>query len=268
MKPMNEPTLREFQQWMRARIRAGHGPGAPVDAAPPVIIRGGASGVERVADVYGGGYLTRTREALAEVYETVRTILGPRQFAELAAAYAARYPSHEYNLSFVGRHLAEWLDQSPLREQLPFLPDLARLEWLVCQAFHAFDEPPADAARFARLSVEARERLRFRFQPSMGLVSSPWPIRDLWAARHQPRRVFNAIELINRPHHVVVRRRGVDVLCDVVDREPFALLQQLAGEQPLGAACAALAARVEPQAITQWFSQWAEQGLICGADTA
>ena len=261
MRPVNEPTLREFQQWMKARIRSGFGPAAPADSAAPVMIRGGASGAERVADVYGGGYLTRTREALAEVYEAVHMVLGPRRFAALAAAYTEQHPSHEYNLSFFGRQLEDWLEASAWHRALPFLPDLARLEWLVCQAFHAFDDPPAEASRFASLPVEAWERARFQFQPSMGLIASAWPIRDIWVARSQPRDTID-IALASRPHHLMVHRRGTEVVCEVVEPEAFTLLQHLADGQPLAAACAALASAVEPSSLTGWFSHWTAQGLI------
>ena len=262
---MSEPSLREFQQWMKARIRPGQAAAAATLRADevPVNPQGGVSGVTRVTSVYGGGYLTRIREALAEVYEAVRFVLGEGRFAETAAAYAARHPSHDYNLTFAGRHLPAFLAESPLSRDWPFLPDLARLEWLICQAFHAFDEPPADPAALAALPIEAWAGMRFHFQPSMGLIASAWPIRDIWAARTQPRDATN-IDLVNRPQHVLVCRRGVTVACEVLDPDAWALLQRLAGGETLGAACAALAHRAgdTPPPLTEWFARWAGQGVI------
>lgn len=259
---MSDPSLREFQQWMKTRIRAPHPAPAPSGLASPVTAQGGVSGSDRVDEVYAGGYMTRVREALAEVYETVQYVFGERRFAEMAEAYAAAHPSHDYNLSFVGRHLPEWLDRSALSRELPFAGDLARLEWLVCQAFHAFDEPPAQLAAFAALPMEAWERVRFEFQPSMGLIESAWPICDIWAARKQPRRSIN-IEVAGRPQRVLVSRRGVDVSCDVVEADAFVLLQRLAAGQTLGAACAAIAQSAhQGPPLERWFTRWAGQGII------
>lgn len=262
---MSEPSLREFQQWMKARIRAGHAAAATTALHSDEVLlnaQGGVPGVERVAEVYGGGYRTRIREALAEVYEAVRFVLGESRFAELANTYAERFPSHDYNLSFAGRHLPELLAGWPLTQELPFLPDLARLEWLVCQAFHAFDEPPADLAPLAAMPVKAWAQVRLRFQPSVGLIASAWPIRDIWAARSGPRGTVN-VKLVNQPQRVLVCRRGVTVTCELLEEDAFALLQRLAAGEPLGAACGALARQAagEPP-LAAWFARWAGQGLI------
>ena len=172
---MSGPTLAEFQRWMKSRIR----PGGPASGAPAETLLNRQRGVapdERLA-VYAGGYLARTQDALAEVYEAVRQVLGEQSFTALAASYAARYPSREYNLSFAGRHLPELLAEPPYASRLPFLPDLARLEWTVCQAFHAFEAPPLDPAKLAAVPSDLWGRLRVRFQPSVGLVESRWPDR-------------------------------------------------------------------------------------------
>ena len=250
---------------MKTRIRNTGHPAPAASDEVPVAAQGQVSGIERITEVYGGGYVTRIREALADVYEAVRFVLGERRFMEMAAAYAASQPSHEYNLSFVGRHLAAWLDQSPLSRTLPFLPDLARLEWLICQAFHAFDEPPAQLGAFATLPMEAWERVRFEFQPSMGLLASAWPIRDIWAARTQPRPSID-IDTVNRPQCLLIHRHGVTVACEVMEPDAWALLQRLAGGETLGEACAGVASRKspgdrEPQ-LARWFAQWAGQGVI------
>ena len=259
---MDEFPLREFQQWMKRRIRE-HGPVVAPSAAAPVNPQRGTPGEVRIASVYGGAYVTRIQDALAEVYDAVRFVLGEGTFAQLAHDYTARHPSQDYNLSFAGRHLPEFLAASPLTVRLPFLPDLARLEWLVCQAFHAFDQPPADLAQFASLPLEQWEQIRVQCQPSVGLVSSAWPIRDIWAARTQPRDAVR-IDVVSRPQHVVVRRDDLTVTCELLEERAALLLARLLAGETLGAACGALAQLegIEVSAASVWFNQWARQGLI------
>ena len=249
---------------MKSRIRPAGSP-PPVRSATDTAEELLNAPAERLS-VYAGGYLARMRESLAEVYEAVRFVLGERAFTELAHAYAARHPSRDSNLSFAGRALPEFLAGAPVSRRLPFLPDLARLEWLVCQAFHAFEQPPLDPARLAALPPEAWDQLRLSFQPSVGLAASAWPIRDIWTARRQPRETVN-LELAGRSQRALVFRHGLDVRCELLDEPEFRLLAELLAGRSLGDACLALS-QVEPSAVTPWFARWMREGLIVRADAA
>ena len=258
------PTLAEFQRWMKSRIRpAGLPSPAPsaTDGAEELL----NAPVERLS-VYAGGYLARTRESLAEVYEAVRFVLGEQAFTELAHAYAARHPSHDYNLSFAGRALPEFLAGAPVNRRLPFLPDLARLEWLVCQAFHAFEQPPLAPARLAAVPPDVWGRLQLSFQPAVGLAASAWPIRDIWTARRQPRETVN-LEVAGRAQRVLVFRQGFEVRCELLDEPEFRLLTGLLAGRSLGDVCLTLS-RTEPSAVTPWFARWMSRGIIVRAEEA
>ncbi len=278
---MSEPSLHDLQRWVQSKI-ASSPPhqeaiavnpwcgGSRVEAAgggtPERLLnpQRGIAGETRLA-VYAEGYVVRMREALHEVYEAIHQVLGERTFAELASAYARRYPSHESNLSLVGRHLPEFLTSWPLTQQLPFLPDLAQLEWRVSLAFHATQKPSIDPQRIASVSLDAWERTVLVFQPSVGFVSSAWPILDLWNARAQPRSAIN-IELVSRPQCVLIFRRALHLYCEAIDAAQALLLEQLLAGATLGAACDLLtqARQHESLPITAWFAHWMREGLIAG----
>ena len=259
---MSEPSLHELQRWMKSRIRSGeHASAAAIDA---IVLnpQRGTPGEERLS-VYAGGYVARMREALAEVYEAVHHVLGEQAFAEVTEGYARRHPSHDYNLSLAGRHLPEFLLSWPLTQQLPFLPELATLEWLVRQAFHAFDAPPLDAKRLAGLSLVDWDRARLVFQNSVGVFASAWPVLDIWESRTRPRNEVN-IEVVNRPQRVFVFRRGLQTRCELLDARQFELLEGLLAGRTLGNVCGKLASKTgdTPLPLTEWFARWAQLGLI------
>jgi len=257
---MGEPSLRELQQWMQSRIRPTAGT-LSTELERHVNSQRGTPGVERLS-VYAGGYVARTQQALAEAYEAVHHVLGERAFAELAQRYAARFSSHDYNLSFRGRHLSEFLTTDPLTVRLPFLPDLARLEWFISQAFHAFEQPPLDPASLSGFSLDG-DRARVVFQPSVGVIASAWPIVDIWEARTRPREEVD-IDLINRPQRVLVFRDGLTVRCELLEERPYALLDALLAGRTLGEACETLAqaSHGQPLPLAEWFARWRARGLI------
>ncbi len=258
---MTSPSLHEVQRWMQARILPG---GAATESEAPVALcpQGGAPGVERLA-VYAGGYLARVEEALAEAYPAVRQVLGPSVFTELAQAYAAQVPSHDYNLSLIGRHLSVFFATWSRTCELPFLPDLARLEWAVSEAFHAFEELPLAIETLAGQPVEAWDHLRLVFQPSVQCVTSAWPILDIWEARTRPVETVR-IALVDRPQQVLVARRGLQVVCAPLTPRQAQFLTLLLAGQPLGAACERLAQSAEDCSVpvAEWCAAWARDGLI------
>ena len=253
---MTAPSLRETQRWMQRRIVS-----SDVSDDPLLNPQGGAPGAARLA-VYADGYLARVEEALAEAYPAIRQVLGRRTFSALTHDYAAAHPSHDYNLSHLGRHLPAFLPAAAVTRDLPFLPDLARLEWAVAEAFHVTMELPLDPASLAGLPLEAWDRARLVFQPGVARIASDWPILDIWEARDRPISDVR-IELVNRPQRVLVSRRGLEVQCELLEPPQDRLFEALLAGAPLAAACRPLAeAAADPPPLADWFARWAAAGLF------
>ncbi len=110
---------------------------------------------------------------------------------------------------------------------------------------------------------ERWEQVTLRFQPSVGVAASAWPIRDLWAARAIPRAEID-LQVVGRPQHVLVCRRSEQVACELLDPREYRLLDGLLRGGTLGAVCGELAASdahsLPP--VGEWFARWAGQGLI------
>ncbi len=131
----SRPSLLNVQRELKTRVKATREGKMNPDLLNP---QGGSPGEERMA-VYAGGYIARLSEALAEVYETVRHLLGKEAFVELSELYFEHFPSHNYNLNNIGKELPSFIGTTRFAKELPFLPDLAALELAVASAFHAFD---------------------------------------------------------------------------------------------------------------------------------
>jgi len=253
------PVLLNVQREFKNRIKARQEGKMNLDLLNP---QGGSPGEERMA-VYADGYVARLSEALAEVYETVKHLLGNEAFVELSELYLENFPSHSYNLNSIGKELPHFIGSTRFAQELPFLPDLAALELIVALAFHAFEQAPFDPSVLATLSEEDWEKMRVVFQPSVHVVGSEWPILDIWRARKTPLSEMN-IDLINRPQNVLVYRKGLEVYCEPIEKNQKELVEHLLKGQPLGETCVnvAEAAQTEELPLEQWFSTWTGQGLI------
>lgn len=253
LRPYNDANvipLHQIQAWMKTWVQ----PDGEKYAADFVI------GGERLS-VYSGGYVARAYEALKEGYEAVHRLLGDEKFMGMAEPYARSYPSHSYNLTWAGRHLPAFLHDHPV-PGMPYLEDLARLEWMIVESFHAFDVPPFDPSQLAKIPAEDWEQARLFFQSSVRLFSAEWPVLQLWSNRStlDP----GSIPLEKEKQYLLIGRRGVQVRCEYLDAKQYQLLEGLLGGRTLGEACEDLAVSSGDELIpvTEWFARWVQDGLI------
>ncbi len=260
-RPPEGPDLATLQCWMKSQIRPSGG-GKETFSESPLNPQGGDPGIVRM-EVYASGYLARMKEALEEVYEAVHHLTGEGVFSRLATDYAKQFPSRHYNLSAAGVHFSRFLEMAEITEKLPFLPDLVRLEWKVNQAFHAFEKPPLSPEIFQSVPEEKWDDLVFEFQPSVGIVSSGWPILDLWQARKTPRKEID-IQVVDRPQTVLIFRKGFQVRCENLERGEAALLEGLLAGRSLGDVCGSLAdfSKDLLPDLTGTFRNWMQKGLL------
>jgi hypothetical protein len=251
------PSLRQLQAAMAAQILPS--PDGPADVGALVAwlaLPDGVDATDRL-HVYSGGYPERIREALAETYPALARLIGPAAFASLAERYAAHVPLTSYNLNDAGAQLGGFLRRDPLANERPWLVDLAGLEWCVAHAFHAREGDPLDP-RTLTWSVEEWAAAVLRFQPSVALVTSPWPLLDLWSANNA-----TAIEAQDEQEHIIIRRVGLIVRCEAVSAEEAGVLQRLLDGRSLGDCIDQL--DEDPSHVLAWFSRWSSAGMLRAA---
>lgn len=162
---------------------------ALTDAAAPVppglVARNGADVTERFA-VYRNNVVHSLVTVLGHTFPVVKQMVGDAFFEEAARRFVrTRLPEspvmHRY-----GDRFPDWLAGFPPAAGLPYLPDLARLEWERLRATHAADAPSVGAAGLAHALADP-ERLAgtaLALHPSLAVLRSAHPVVSLWSA-HQ-----------------------------------------------------------------------------------
>src|SRR5262245_50676916 len=124
-----------------------------------------ARGIDRRLGVYRSNLVGSTTHALTAAYPVVAKVVGAEFFAAMAREFAKCVPSKDGDLNWFGVQLAEFLEGfAPVRE-LPYLPDLARLEWSVHRAHYAADVAPLDVIRLAGVAPAEQPGLRLLLNP-------------------------------------------------------------------------------------------------------
>jgi hypothetical protein len=162
--------------------------------------------------------------ALAQIYRAVHRVVGPACFRTWALHYVETRPSAEVDLNHHGRDFPAWLRRSRasgLLGGLDYLPDLARLERAVNEAYYAADVPQT-----ASTSEPAPDAI-LRVAPSLRTVASRYPVDEIWRVNVDG---DDARQVVTEPgwRHIVIWRSINQVTVESVPTAVFRVLRQLA----------------------------------------
>jgi hypothetical protein len=200
------PSLRETQAVTLAAIRGG----ASADAAAALLRGGFGLPPERRLQVYRHNHFESLIDALEAVYPVVHALVGEAFFRAAARRFVRQHPPREPNLHRFGAALPAWFARWPAAAPLPYLADVARLEWAVHEAVHEADAPPLDPARLAAVPPELQPRLRLRLHPATRFIASAYPLLRIWQT-NQPGAAAEAVALDEGGVRLQVARRAGEV---------------------------------------------------------
>jgi hypothetical protein len=199
---------------------------------------GDADGDERIA-IYRNTVRANYRNALGATYRVVSQLVGEPFFHAAVDAYAHACPSTGGDLNVYGGSFGDFLAAYPHARNLPYLPDVARLEWAMDEAGRAADvrgTPEAILDSLGTIPAERIAALRFALDPSCRLLTSPYPVLRIWQV-HQPGHVGEvAVEFGAATDHLLVRRERGAVVAERLASGDFALLRALTDGGDLAAA--------------------------------
>lgn len=252
------PSLREIQSAFARAVFEGR-----EEAIAPYILAGGVAPAGRL-EVYRNNVLHNYHEALRAVYPVVERLVGEAFFAHAARRYALASPSLSGDIQDYGGSFSELLAVLPGAAELSYLPDTARLEWLVHEAFHAAEHPPLHPESLAAVPAERYPELRFALHPSCRLITSPWPVQRIWEVNQPGHAGDESVDLGIGGVRLLLWRPRFQVEMVPLAAGEYALLSALASMQTLAAAWdAALAVDAEFDVAAALRERTAE-GVIAG----
>ena len=122
---------------------------------------------------------------------------------------------------------------------MPSLPDVARLELLAHQAFHAANAEPLTLATLAELPPESYGGLCLL--PSVRLMHSEFPVHRIWQVNQESWAGDAVVSLEAGGVRLAVSREGLDIVLLPMETEAHELARALFERGSLGAASEAVA---------------------------
>jgi hypothetical protein len=258
---MPAPSLRELQESFWQAL--AHDPGAPEGPAPEPGLLAVVAPAARLAPadrvrIYADMYFWRILDALRADFPRLAAVLGEERFQALGRAYLARHPSRHPSLRHAGGALPAFLAAEGLPD-LPYLADLARLEWARVEVFDALDAHPVRVEDLRRLPADEWPALRFAPVPALAVLVADWPVDRVWDLA-----ASGEVPAVSGPARTALRvwREGFAVYHVRMDaREEEALGRVLAG-CTFATVCDGLDDPAEAGAL---LLRWLEDGILRAA---
>ena len=188
--------------------------------------------------IYRNNTFSNLKGALADVYPVVLRIVGEEFFGQMARAYTERYPSLSGDIQQYGIEFGCFIASYDPVIQLPYLADVAALEWAYHEAFHAA-VPPSTLmdVKLAEIPINKASQVRFRLHPACRLIRSDYPIGHIWRANQPEFSDDNDLVNLNEGGvYLLVRRPVLDVEIIEISAADFACLTTLHNGEILEAA--------------------------------
>ena len=247
------------------------------DHAMPTRARGLAS--------YQSNAHMLAERVLVAAYPVVTAILSPDSMGQLARALWHRHPPVRGDLARWGADLPGFIAASPQLAELPWLADVARIEWALHAAATAADAPaPADLASLALLTTHDPDQLTLTLAAGTTCLSLDWTATRIVlahlaeteaapvtaramavnAALPQAVAELGDVWAVAQPEQALVWRPGPSPMCRplcrvAADGEAGLLASLQAGQSLLAAL------QDSPLDWAAWLPQAIGEGLVLGA---
>jgi len=207
----------------------------PAHPVPEGLITPDGSPATRRYAIYRNNVTVGLTEALEAGFPVIRKIVGDRFFQAMAVVFVRNHPPTSPILAGYGAEMPGFLRGFEPVQHLKYLPDVARLELALRRAYHAGDAAPIAADALGTIPPERLMRARFGFAPAVQLLSSRFPIHDIWTFNMAP----GAPRPSGRQQDVLITRPGLTPIPTLLDRAGAEFTAALLANKTFGAAIAA-----------------------------
>ncbi len=265
------PTLASSQQALLSTLFAAGRGATTVDAE--FIANYAYGDCTRGLNAYKSNAHSLAERSLASVYPVLVQLLGDESFAAFARAFWHAYPPQRGDLAHWGGALADFTDASSQLVDVPYLADVARVEWALHQAATAPDAD-ADLATLHHLMEQDPAVLHLRLAPGLKVVASGWPVVSLVNAHidsaGQTPNLTRASERLQNgtAETALIWRQGFkpQVREALTGEASFVIALQTG--HPLGEALSVVCSTTDPDTFdfALWLPQAVSTGLLLAVD--
>ncbi|KIC42305.1 hypothetical protein RA27_02685 [Ruegeria sp. ANG-R] len=155
---------------------------ALLDAGKPVpdgLLDSKARPAGRRFSVYRNNVAVSLTEAMHQAFPVIAKLLGSQNMDGLAGMFLRQHPPSSPLMMLYGEEFPAFLEGIEQLSHLGYLPDIARLELALRQAYHAADSRPIDADALS-IPPDDLMQAKLALAPAAQVLRSDWPVHAIW----------------------------------------------------------------------------------------
>lgn len=180
--------------------------------------------------IYINGINSGLVNALKNIYPVCEKLVGERFFYAIALEYIKTHSSLSPDLANYGFDFSLYLASKSTLNSVPYLSDVAILEWAYHEAFHSKDEAEFSMNILAKYTAEQLTNCVFSLPDSHKLLKSNYPVDEIW--RINQTNSEKEITLDYEPVHLYLYRKQHEIHIDRIKKIEFMFLQKINSHQP------------------------------------
>lgn len=169
------------------------------------VALGGAPAEQRLA-VYKNNVHSQLIDALAATFPAVERLVGEEFFRYAAREYVGIHPPHRPTLLGYGDRFPDFLGRFAPATTVPYLPDVARLELLYLEAYHAAEAQALSVEQFTSRLADRGDEAEFALHPSARLMQSRFPVSRIWEINRQADALHGKTTIPREAEHLLIIR--------------------------------------------------------------
>jgi Putative DNA-binding domain len=206
----------------------------------PALVKGQ---IARRYAVYRNNVTVGLIRALEANFPVVRKLLGEEYFAGFARDFAQDHPPQSPLMFRYGADFPMALERAEDLANYPYLCDIARLEIVWRECYHAADRSPLAADALGSIDPEILFDCRFEKHPAARLIQSKYAIHSIFVANTSD--AGNQVSDPMQPQCILLTRPYFEIAINVITPDQFEFFQALMNSASLGDALDCAAA-IEP----------------------
>ena len=187
--------------------------------------------------IYKGSITASLNRALREIYPVCNRLTGDNFFNAMGKEFMRVTPSRSADLANYGENFPEFLADFKHAADLPYLPDVARLEWAWHRAFHAADETGFDTGKLAAVQDNDKGQIVFKLPLSASLISSEYPVHHIWKVNQDDYPGDQTVNIDEGAVDLIIWRKGYDMHIDPLDAGEWYLLKGIQQQRSFSELC-------------------------------
>lgn len=185
--------------------------------------------IERI-NIYANNLRLGLCQSLSNIYPVVEQLVGNAFFEQVSKQYVQNYRLHQANRNLYGHQLSAFLKSIPALKDMPYIAEVAEIEWAYFQASIAENAPALDFQQLQHAINQTDYVLKPH--PSTRCVYTTYNSVDIW--RQHQRESIETMELVTSdqywliwrdPHHELLLKPVPKLIIELLEQsqlgQPF-----------------------------------------------